>query len=100
MAKSYWIAQVDVRKPDGYAEYTKGLPDVLRKFGGRYVTRGGQTEVVEGKSRGRIVVLEFPTYEAALNCYRSPEYARLIAMRQASAEADLIVVEGYDGAQP
>jgi uncharacterized protein (DUF1330 family) len=76
------------------------LPDVLRKFGGRYVTRGGQTEVVEGKSRSRIVVLEFPTYEAALNCYRSPEYARLIAMRQASAEADLIVVEGYDGAQP
>jgi uncharacterized protein (DUF1330 family) len=57
-------------------------------------------EVVEGKARSRIVVIEFPSYQAALDCYRSPEYAKAIAVRQASADADLIVVEGYEGPQP
>jgi len=100
MARGYWIANVDVRNADGYKQYVAALPDILRKFGGRYVTRGGKTEVVEGKSRSRIVVLEFPSYETALACYRSPEYAKAIALRQANADADLIVIEGYDGAQP
>jgi uncharacterized protein (DUF1330 family) len=76
MAKGYWIANVDVRNADGYKEYVAALPDILRKFGGRYVTRGGKTEVVEGKNGSRVVVLEFPSYEGAMACYRSPEYAR------------------------
>ena len=101
MAKGYWIALVEVKNADGYKNnYVAGLPDVLRKFGGRYVTRGGQTEVVEGKSKSRVVILEFPSYQAAMDCYRSPEYAKVMAHRKANADADLIVVEGYDGAQP
>ena len=67
---------------------------------GATATRGGKTEVVEGKSRSRIVIIEFPSYEAALTCYRSPDYAKAIALRQANADADLIVIEGYDGPQP
>ena len=102
MAKGYWIANVDVRNPDGYKEkeYVAALPDIFRKFGARYAIRGGKTEVVEGKSRSRVVSIEFPSYEAALACYRSPEYAKAIALRQANADADLIVIEGYDGPQP
>jgi len=101
MAKGYWIAQVEVKDPDRYKnDYVAALPDVLRKFGGRYVTRGGRTEVVEGKSKSRVVILEFPSYQAAMDCYRSPEYAKAKAARLAAADADLIVVEGYDGAQP
>ena len=100
MAKGYWIAQVEVRDADGYKAYVAALPDIMRKFGGRYVTRGGQTEIVEGKSRSRVVVLEFPSYQAAMECYRSPEYAKAIALRQAAADSDLIVIEGYDGPQP
>lgn len=100
MAKGYWIANVDVRNADGYKEYVAALPDILRKFGGRYVTRGGKTEVVEGKNRSRVVVFEFPSYEVAMACYRSPEYAKAITLRQANADADLIMIEGYDGPQP
>lgn len=55
MAKGYWIANVDVRNADGYKEYVAALPDILRKFGGRYVTRSGKAEVVEGKDRSRVV---------------------------------------------
>ncbi|HTT46991.1 MAG TPA: DUF1330 domain-containing protein [Pseudolabrys sp.] len=100
MAKGYWIANVDVRNPDGYKDYVAALPDIFRKYRGRYTTRGGRTECVEGKSRSRIVVIEFPSFEAAMTCYRSPEYAKAIALRQAAADADLIVIEGYDGSQP
>lgn len=72
----------------------------MRKFGGRYVTRGGKTEVVEGKNRSRVVVLEFPSYESAMTCYRSREYAKAITLRQANADADPIVIEGYDEPHP
>lgn len=100
MAKGYWIASVEVRNQDGYKQYVAMLPGIFRKYGGRYTTRGGKMEVMEGKSRSRVVVIEFPSYEAAMTCYRSPEYAKAIAARQASADADLIVIEGYDGPQP
>ncbi|MBV9956328.1 MAG: DUF1330 domain-containing protein [Pseudolabrys sp.] len=101
MAKGYWVALVEVKNPDGYKnEYVAGLPTALKKFGGRYVTRGGQTQVPEGSSKSRVVVLEFPSYQAAVDCYNSPEYAPLKAARKAHAQADIIIVEGYDGAQP
>lgn len=100
MAKGYWIANVDVHNQDGYKQYVALLPDIFRKYGGRYMTSGGRTELVEGKSRSRIVIIEFPSYEAAMTCYRSSEYAKAIAVRQANSDADLIVIEGYDGPQP
>ena len=59
--------------------------------------RGGRSEITEGKPRSRAVVLEFPSYEAALGCYRSPEYQAAKALRQGKADADLVVIEGYDG---
>jgi uncharacterized protein (DUF1330 family) len=100
MAKGYWIAHVDVKNADGYKQYTSMLQDIFRKASGRYVIRGGTMEAVEGRSRSRIVVIEFPSYQAALDCYRSPDYAKAIAVRKPNAEADLVVVEGYDGPQP
>ncbi len=100
MAKGYWIAQVNVKNPDGYKQYVGMLPDIFRKFGGRYATRGGAMEIMEGQSHPRLVIIEFPSYQAALDCYRSADYAKAIAVRQAAADANLIVAEGYDGPQP
>jgi len=100
MAKGYWIADVEVRNPEGYRQYGGMLPDILHKAGARFVIRGGQTDIVEGKSRSRIIVLEFPTYATALACYRSPEYAAALRLRSAASVGDLIVAEGYDGPQP
>jgi uncharacterized protein (DUF1330 family) len=101
MAKGYWVAQVEVKNADEYkANYAAVLAPVLAKFGGKYVTRGGQAEQVEGKGKSRVVVLEFPSYQVALECYRSADYAKLKAVRLAAAEADIVVVEGYDGPQP
>jgi uncharacterized protein (DUF1330 family) len=62
--------------------------------------RGGKFDGVEGECRSRNVVIEFPDYVTALACYRSPEYQANIKLRQPHSIAELIVVEGYDGAQP
>jgi uncharacterized protein (DUF1330 family) len=100
MAKGYWLALVDVSDPEGYKAYVAAIQDVLRKFGGRYAIRAGRSETMEGKLRSRLVAIEFKDYETALACYRSPEYGAVKKLREHCAQADLVVVEGYDGAQP
>jgi uncharacterized protein (DUF1330 family) len=100
MAKGYWIARVDVHNMDGYKEYVAQNGAVFRKYGARFLTRGGKFEVREGSSRAHNVVLEFKDYETALACYNSPEYTRLVAIRSPHSQADLVIIEGYDGPQP
>jgi uncharacterized protein (DUF1330 family) len=99
-AKGYWIAMVDVKNADEYKKYTTGLQPLFKQFGASYVARAGKTEMVEGVAKPRIVVIEFPSYQAAQDCYASAEYKKLIPIRKGSAEADLIITEGYDGPQP
>ena len=100
MAKGYWIAHVDVNDPEGYKAYVAANAEPLRKYGARFLVRGGRFEGVEGESRARNAVVEFPSYQAAVDCWQSPEYQRAIQLRKDVATADLIVIEGYDGAQP
>jgi uncharacterized protein (DUF1330 family) len=100
MAKGYWIGRVDVSSDEGYKPYAAANPPIFRKFGGRYVVRGGKFEGKEGTSRSRNVVIEFPSYQAALDCYNSPEYQANIKLRLPHAVADIIVIEGYEGPQP
>jgi uncharacterized protein (DUF1330 family) len=97
MAKGYWIAQVDVSDPEAYSAYVAANGEAFRKYGARFVVRGGRFENPEGSARARNVVLEFPSYQAALDCYRSPEYQRAMEFRKKAAVADLIIIEGYDG---
>jgi uncharacterized protein (DUF1330 family) len=100
MAKGYWIARVDVSNEEGYAPYRAANPAIFRKFGGRFVVRGGPFECPEGASRSRNVVIEFPSYQQALACYRSPEYQSNIKRRQPHSTADIVIIGGYDGPQP
>ena len=100
MAKGYWIGRVDVHNDEGYKAYAAANPAIFKKFGGRYVVRGGKFEGVEGECRSRNVVIEFADYETALACYRSPEYQANIKLRQPHSIAELLVIEGWDGPQP
>ncbi|MCP4382546.1 MAG: DUF1330 domain-containing protein [Hyphomicrobiales bacterium] len=100
MAKGYWIAHVDVQDVDDYQPYVAANPAILARYGGRFIVRGGAFEPVEGQSRSRTVIVEFPDYAAALACYNSPEYQENAAIRKRSAISDLIVIEGHDGPQP
>ena len=100
MAKGYWIAHVDISDPEGYKAYVAANAEAFRKYGARFLVRGGKFECVEGASRARNVVLEFADYATALACYRSEEYAAALKLRHGKAESDIIIVEGYDGPQP
>jgi uncharacterized protein (DUF1330 family) len=100
MAKGYWIGRVDVQDAEAYKAYVDANAAAFSKFGARFVVRGGSFETVEGGSRDRNVVIEFPNYQAALDCWHSPEYKAAKAKRDGHAVADIIVIEGYDGPQP
>ena len=100
MAKGYWIARVDVADAERYKAYVAANAAPLAAFGGRFVVRNGRFETPEGASRGRNVVVEFPSYQAALDCWKSPEYQAAMQLRLPVSTVDLVVVEGYDGPQP
>lgn len=100
MPKGYWIAHVDVNNADAYKNYVASNGVAFAKFGGRFLVRGGPFQSVEGASRSRNVVIEFPSYQAALECWNSPEYKAAKAKQEGGATADIMVIEGYDGPQP
>jgi uncharacterized protein (DUF1330 family) len=100
MAKGYWIVRADVADPEQYKLYVAANAKPLKEYGARFLVRGGNFETMEGASRGRNVVLEFPSYEAALACWKCPDYQAAIKLRESVSTFDLIVIEGYDGPQP
>ncbi len=100
MAKGYWIVRVDVRDPEIYKQYVAANAAAFRKFGARFLVRAGAFETVEGRSLPRNVVIEFPSYQAALDCWHSPEYQEVMKIRLPVSTADLVIAEGYDGPQP
>jgi uncharacterized protein (DUF1330 family) len=100
MAKGYWIGRVDVTNPEEYKKYVAANGVAFARYGARFLVRGGRFEAVEGAARSRNVVIEFPSYQAALDCYRSPEYTEAMAHRLGAGVADILIIEGYDGAQP
>ncbi|WP_341677338.1 DUF1330 domain-containing protein [Niveibacterium sp. SC-1] len=100
MPKGYWIVRVDVTDPEQYQHYVAANAAAFSKYGARFLVRAGRSETMEGEARGRNVVLEFADYDTALACWKSPEYQHAIAQRVGACVIDLLVIEGYDGAQP
>jgi uncharacterized protein (DUF1330 family) len=92
---AYVIAHIDVTDPVRYAEYIKMSPVSIQKFGGRFIARGGKAESLEGSWQPkRLVLLEFPSLEAAKQWYASDDYAPAKALRQATSTGDLVVIDG------
>jgi uncharacterized protein (DUF1330 family) len=100
MPKGYWIVRVDIADEQKYRAYIAANAEPLKKYGARFLVRAGRYENPEGASRSRNAVIEFPTYQAALDCWKSPEYQEAIKLRQSVSTADLIIIEGYEGPQP
>jgi uncharacterized protein (DUF1330 family) len=100
MAKGYWIVRVDIADAEKYKAYVAANGPPLSKYGARFIVRAGPFQGVEGTSRARNAVIEFPSYQAALDCWHSPEYQEVLKLRQPVSTADLVIIEGYDGPQP
>ena len=96
MKKGYWIGHVEVSDPERYKDYISTATPAYQRFGARFLVRGGDYEPVEGASRSRNVVIEFPSLQAAKDCYNSPEYSAARAIRQEIATGELLIVEGHE----
>jgi uncharacterized protein (DUF1330 family) len=92
---AYVIAMVDVKDPVRYEDYRRMVLPTITAFGGRFIARGGRTEALEGQlPAGRMVIVEFPSLDKAKEWWSSPQYAEARAIRQATSDGTLIVVEG------
>ena len=94
MPKAYWIARVDVHDPETYKTYVETAKPAFERYNAKFLARGGKTEVLEGESRARNVVIEFASLQDAHDCYHSPEYQRAVAIRQMVADGEIVLVEG------
>jgi uncharacterized protein (DUF1330 family) len=95
MMKAYVVAAETVKDEAMFAEYRKAVPATLEAFGGKFIVRGGNLNLLEGEwPHARFVVIEFPSREAAEGWYGSPEYQKIIGLRHNSSVGNLIIAEG------
>ena len=93
MPTALWIAHVQVTDAEAYGRYAKGAGPAIAAHGGMFLARGGRYVQLEGNDRARNVVARFPSLEAAVACYHSPEYQQALAHAKGASVRDLVVVE-------
>jgi uncharacterized protein (DUF1330 family) len=99
---AYWVARSRITDPVEYKKYTDLVPGIIAKFGGKVLARGGHFQIMEGPDKfHRFVVIEFPTFEQGVACFKSPEYDAAAAFRRSGAgEVETIMVEGDEANSP
>ena len=96
---AYWLARCKINDPVEYKKYTDCVPEIVAKFGGKVLARGGRYQIMEGTDKfHRFVVIEFPSLEQAVKCHQSPEYQAAAAFRRAPGvgEVEQVIVESGD----
>lgn len=92
---AYLIANVDIKNAEKFKEYLKATPSIIKKYGGKFLVRGGDFEVYEGDwNPKRLVVVEFESMQKARQFYDSPEYTAVKKTRQDSAYTEWVFVDG------
>ena len=94
MPKGYIIGNINLHDGEAYKPYSARNNELLPRYNGKFLARGGTSEVLEGDARDRHVIIEFPSYEDALAFYNDPDYQENLKIRQANSEGAIIVVEG------
>ena len=95
--KAFVVAAETPKDEFMFSEYRKAVPATLEAFGGKFIARGGNLKLLEGEwPHPRLVIIEFPSRQAAEGWYRSPEYQKIIGLRLSSTVTNLVIVEGQD----
>ena len=98
MAKGYWIAHAEVTDKEAWQRYVETAAPAFREHGGRFLARGGAATEAEGAlDRSRHVICEFPSYQAALDCYNSETYQAGRKHRESAGTVTVVLVEGLEG---
>src|ERR1700681_1691846 len=92
---AYFVVELDIANMDAMADYRTAVPATLAQYDGRFLARGGATELVEGGPEPkRIVILEFADAAAIKRWYNSPEYQKILPIRLANSKGRAYIVEG------
>jgi len=92
---AYFVAEIEITNPVGFQPYGSAVGPILEQYGGRYLTRGGPAELVEGGPEPkRVVILEFPDKAAVKRWYASPEYQKILPLRLQNSTGRALIVEG------
>lgn len=98
-AKGYWIANSTIHSMEGLYRYREANRATMNRYGAKFLMMQGQQEIPEGTNLPNWTVVEFPSYQAALDCYNDPEYQEAAKIRHSIADGNQSIVEGYDGPQ-
>lgn len=95
---AYWLSRCLIHDPVQYKKYTDRVPAIIASHGGKVLARGGRYQIMEGpETFHRFVVIEFPTLEAGVHCFESPEYRAAASFRRGGAGVvENVIVEGAD----
>ncbi|MGH2792909.1 MAG: DUF1330 domain-containing protein [Actinomycetota bacterium] len=94
---AYVIVNVTVHDAEAYKEYVRLAPPTIAAYGGRYLARAGNTEILEGDWKpNRLVILEFDSAERVKAWLDSPEYSAVKHLRHNNATSDMVVIEGLE----
>ena len=94
---AYWIARARITDPAEYKKYTDRVPEILSRYGGKVLARGGRYQIMAGPEHfQRYVVIEFPTFEQGVACFESPEYQEASVFRKAGGEVETVIVQGVE----
>lgn len=92
---AYVVVEIEVTDPQGYEQVKKLTPPIVAAYGGRYLARGGRTEVAHGDWQPkRLVILEFDSFEQAQAWVNSPEYSQVRVLRDQTARVNMVITEG------
>ena len=92
---AYWIARAKITDPATYKKYTDRVPEIISRYGGKVLARGGRHQIMAGPDYfQRYVVIEFPTFEQGVACFESREYQEASVFRRAGGEVETAIVEG------
>lgn len=91
----YMIIQITILDYELYARYVEKVPVIIKKYGGRYLVRGGKVVPMFGNwNPERVILIEFETMEQLRNCFNSPEYLKIAPFRESSTITESIIVNG------
>ena len=95
---AYWVARANIIDPATYKKYTDRVPDIVARYGGTILARGGRYQIMEGpEDFQRFIVIEFPTLERGVACFQSAEYQEAAAFRRGGAGVvENVIVEGLE----
>lgn len=90
---AFVLVEVTIEDLEVYEEYKKLTPASVQAFGGKFVIRGNPVQVMEGEWKyDRLVMLEFPSKEIALEWYYSKEYQKAKEIREKASSANFFIV--------